>query len=241
MGYSGERSNDEAMATLAAISDTVQSIRNSMRVFSLTRDVRDDDRRRHSPQRSPDTFDCCWARPRMWEQYGDKHRGACLLFDKDRLHNAFRQQMPPQNEPHRPTRHMGEVEYTPAGIADSHVVGTISADDTMFANPRVGVARRVARHIDANYHDYYFLKTDDWASEYEYRVVLVSETGDPHAFVEYRNALVAVMVGHLFPPYQVAGAQALCEPQDVALRQMLWYNGAPLAGTPHGVGRDTPG
>ena len=38
-------------------------------------------------------FDCSWARPRMWEQYGDNHAGACLLFDRGRfeaiLHHRF--------------------------------------------------------------------------------------------------------------------------------------------------------
>jgi hypothetical protein len=33
-------------------------------------------------------FDCCWSRARMWEQYGEMHRGACLLSDRHRLECA---------------------------------------------------------------------------------------------------------------------------------------------------------
>jgi Protein of unknown function (DUF2971) len=39
------------------------------------------------------TFDCAWARPRMWEQYGDNHTGACLLFDRGRLEASLRNEV----------------------------------------------------------------------------------------------------------------------------------------------------
>jgi hypothetical protein len=64
----------------------IKAVRDRMRVLSLTRDTED---RGHFP-----SFDCCWSRPRMWEQYGDDHRGACLLFDRSRLEHAIREQWP---------------------------------------------------------------------------------------------------------------------------------------------------
>jgi hypothetical protein len=47
----------------------LKAARDRMRVLSFTHDA--DNRSEYSG------FDCCWARPRMWEQYGDFHRGAC--------------------------------------------------------------------------------------------------------------------------------------------------------------------
>jgi Protein of unknown function (DUF2971) len=66
-----------------AVLEDVKATRDAMRVLAFSRDVGDGVGVRPG-------FDCCWARPRMWEQYGDNHRGACLLFDRDRL-EAFLQ------------------------------------------------------------------------------------------------------------------------------------------------------
>ena len=33
----------------------------------------------------------------MWEQYGDVHRGACLLFDRTRLERAIGEQWPEED------------------------------------------------------------------------------------------------------------------------------------------------
>jgi hypothetical protein len=60
------RAIDEVYAQLKAA-------RDRMRVLSFTHDA---DRRAEYAG-----FDCCWSRPRMWEQYGDKHRGVCLLAE----------------------------------------------------------------------------------------------------------------------------------------------------------------
>lgn len=214
-GYYGDRSKDEANATYNAILQVVEEIRGSRRLLCLTRDVPD----------TTDPFGCCWARPRMWDQYGDRHRGACLVFDRGKLHRAFREQMPPETSAHEPTLHMGRVRYTPGGIADSLEVGHIVGDDAAFSDPRA----TVARHIDAHYDDFYLLKSDDWASEYEYRVLLASDTDEPYSYVDYRDALVAVVVGYRFPPFQLAGAQLLCDQRDVQLRRMWWEGGTPFA------------
>ena len=120
---------------------------------------------------------------------------------------------------------MGPVRYTPGGIADSLAVGTIVGDDAMFSDTRAAVAR----HIDGHYADFYLLKSDDWASEYEYRVLLASDTGEPYAHVDYRDALVAVVVGYRFSPFQLAGAQLLCDQRGVQLRRMWWEGGTPFA------------
>ena len=212
-GYYGDRSSEQADATYGEMLRVVEEIRGSRRLFCLTRDV----------PGTNDTFGCCWARPRMWDRYGDGHRGACLLFDTGRLYNALRSQMPTKPSPHEPTLHMGAVDYTPGGIAESVPVRHIGGD-AVFGDTRSAVAR----HIDQHYRDFYFLKSDDWASEYEYRVLLTSATGERYEYVDYGNSLVAVVVGYRFPAYQLAGALALCERRGIALRRMWWEGGAPF-------------
>ena len=211
----GDRSDEEANATYDSALQVVQEIRGSRRLFCLTRDAPD----------TNDTFGCCWARPRMWDRYGDRHRGACLVFDPGKLRMAFHEQMPTPTSPDEPTLHMGAVRYTPGGIADSEAVASIVGDEAMFSDTRAAVAR----HIDAHYADFYLLKSNDWASEFEYRMLVASDTDEPYAKVDYRDALVAVVVGYRFPPSQLAGAQLLCDQREVQLRRMWWEGGRPFA------------
>lgn len=216
MGFSGDRTDEEADRASGDLLVTVKEVRDSMRVLSLTREV----------PGAQDTFGCCWARPRMWEQYGDVHRGACLVFDGGRLRNAIHGQMPEQMSPREPPLFMDSVRYTPAGIASSSVVGI--SDDDIFDSNRVRAA--VAGYINAHYDDFYLLKADDFASEWEYRVVLRGDE-EEYAYVDYRNALVAVVVGLHFPEWQLPGAALRCESAGVELRRMHWEGGWPFAPT----------
>jgi Protein of unknown function (DUF2971) len=219
MGFSGDRTDEEANRAYDDLLAIVKEIRDSMRVLSLTREV----------PAARDSFGCCWARPRMWERYGDVHRGACLVFDAGRLRNAIHAQMPEQAGPNEPPMLMGSVRYTPAGIANSSVVGI--SDDDIFDTDRVRDA--VARYIDAHYEDFYLLKTDDFASEWEYRTVVRGDETE-YAYVDYRNALVAVVVGLHFPEWQLPGAALRCESAGVELRKMHW-GGSPFALHPRGT------
>ena len=82
--------------------------RDRMRVLCLTRDAA-------VRAQKPPQFDCCWARPRMWEQYGDRHRGVCLLFEAARLEHAISEACPEH------TIYKGKVNYSREGIARSCV------------------------------------------------------------------------------------------------------------------------
>ena len=69
--------------------------------------------------RSPDEdYRRGYARPRMWEQYGDNHRGVCLVFDKAELHATVM----PQLEALGPHWH-GAVTYSNAAIQEGSTTG----------------------------------------------------------------------------------------------------------------------
>jgi hypothetical protein len=82
IGWGGEQ--PAADTTWQAVKDHLKAARDAMRVLAFTRDVGDG---------VFGAFDCSWARPRMWEQYGDNHGGACLLFDRDRLERTLRDEL----------------------------------------------------------------------------------------------------------------------------------------------------
>jgi hypothetical protein len=162
----------------------------------------------------------------MWEQYAENHRGACLLFDRGKLGVAIQQELDE-------AAYMGDVRYTRAGVAGSAIAHII--DDRIFDPARRGEA--VIEYIETNRDDFFFLKSDDFETEYEYRVVL--RTGeDPvgditdeegYAYCGYGDALVAVVVGERFPDWQLAGARDACVPWGAQLRRMHWWQGRPFA------------
>lgn len=139
-----------------------------------------------------------------------------------KLHQAVQAQAPRQDQPDEPTLHVGGVECTPGGFADRVCAGTIEGLDAFD-----GARAAVARHIDRYYREFYFLETADWAAEWEYRVLLTSADAERYALIDYRDALVAAVVGFRFPDYQLPGARALCDARGIAFRRIEWKSGDP--------------
>jgi hypothetical protein len=174
--------DDEAIEQVHAL---IKSERGRVHLLSLTEDAED---RGEFPG-----FDCCWSRPRMWEQYGDVHRGACLLFDRTRLACAIRDQWPDEG------RYSDKVDYAREGSAEVFSRGLTADEILAHEQP----ARAVRDYIKANSDAYFFLKSDDFATEHEYRVVLMGGEGD-YVSIEYSDSLVGVVLGERFPRWQGA-------------------------------------
>lgn len=223
ISWSGDRPGEDAVPW--AIWAEFKAARDAMRVLAFSRDAGDGVRLRHP------AFDCSWARPRMWEQYGDNHAGACLLFDRGRIEAVLRNDLGKEN------LYIDNVYYDREAIAASpaqHVTDERIFDPTQ----RQGA---IADHIDRYRGDFFFLKSDDFETEAEYRVVLKTEDESPagyttdeqgFAYVGYGDALVAVVLGRCFPPWQTAGAREMCGARVKMLRMRWDLQGAPyLLGT----------
>jgi hypothetical protein len=190
----------------------IQAARDRMRVLSLTRDAED--------RGDISSFDCCWSRPRMWEQYGDDHRGACLLFDQARLERAIREQWPDER-----TRQLGNVDYRRDGSAEVYQLTVLAP---RILGDEEDPVRAVPDYIDVNRDAYFFLKSDDFATEYEYRVVLTAgDDLDDYAYVDYGDSLVGVVLGERVPEWQEPGAVEACSRINVKLGRVDWVYGLP--------------
>jgi hypothetical protein len=192
----------------AAAIATIKRVRDACRVLSLTRDADEQD-----------AFGSCWARPRMWEQYADTHRGVALVFDRVHFLDVVRAELNQAG-----MNWLGEVSYTPAGIAES-AMDTIIDDRIFHPEQR---ARALAEFIENNRDDFFFLKSSDFESEHEYRAVLMAGD-DEYAYVGYRDSLVAVVIGERFPDWWIPGAREICDRAGVTLRRMHWERGHPFA------------
>jgi hypothetical protein len=186
--------------------------RARMRLLSLTRDVA----RNGDPHDS--VFGCCWVRPRLWEQYADAHQGVCLVFDAKALKGALRK--------HPGMMQLRNVRYTWTGIAGSEAAteGSRTLDKRIFDDATREQA--VLDYMKQHYRDLSFLKSDDWRTEHEFRAVL-TPTDNQRAYVDYGDALQAVVLGEKFPDWQVAGAQMVCDTAGVELKRVEWENGRP--------------
>lgn len=187
----------------------IKQKRDRMRLLSTTHDVT-------GYPDGRETFGCCWARPRVWEQYADAHRGVCLVFSREGFTAALTSDLGISVE-------FGQVEYTPVGIADSaadHII-----DERLF-DPATS-EQAVLDYLQNERHDLFFLKSDDWTTEYEFRALLTS-TDDEYAFADYGDSLQAVVLGEKFPDWQIAGAKELCDASNIELKQIIWHKGRPI-------------
>lgn len=102
---------------------------------------------------------------------------------------------------------------------------TVIADQILSAQePTLAVAD----YIDANSDAFFFLKSDDFATEYEYRIVLAAGVArEDYAYLDYSDSLVGVVLGERVPEWQRPRAIEACSKLEAKLGRMIWDNGRP--------------
>jgi hypothetical protein len=122
------------------VCEGIKRIRGECRVLSLTDDA----------EGVPRNFGSCWARPRLWEQYADAHRGVSLLvFDQARVEKMLRDDFAK-----RASFYIKRVTYKPEGIAGS--ASRIIVDETLLDDATWADA--TAAYIEAHHEDFFFCK-----------------------------------------------------------------------------------
>jgi hypothetical protein len=199
--------------------------RGRLRLLSLTRG----DERPGTATELP--FRCPWARARMWEQYADNHSGVCLVFDRQAMLDAIRRDLGGEYWD-------GPVQYTTAGFA-----GSAGAQIDLDTFRRLGVEQAADLHVQAHHRDLFFLKNDDWRSEFEYRVVYTAPADakdwtPPAHDVSYGDSLRYVLINvHRFPHWHLAGAVRVIHQAGAKYRTMDWMAGRPSPGVHVGWSR----
>jgi hypothetical protein len=158
-----------------------------------------------------------WSLARMWEQYGETHRGVCLVFKRDVLIKAITASLRaqglacPYNKP---------VRYSRAEFS----TGRTELDLLELANDYSEAMAR--RWVEDRNDVLFFRKMPDWRTEREYRFV-VTAPGSDFVYASYSDALEAVIVGEKFPRWQVAGAAGVADAARATLEQVFWAQGRP--------------
>lgn len=163
-----------------------------------------------------------YARPRLWQQYAENHAGVCLAFRKELLTFAFENELAREGTLWQ--RH-GRVDYN---RWRRHGPGLSTAvyrhNDPLVVTDTSGESATdaLAKHLAVHGEELLFTKLPDWATEQEYRFVLLDE-GDGDRYLP--PSLVAVILGHRFPEDRVPEAQRACEEQNCALYRLRWGDG----------------
>lgn len=165
-----------------------------------------------------------WARARMWDQYAEKHEGACLVFNKLALIEAIDKQIPHASGD---LFFCGNVEYRDQPRTIPLKVGDL-------VNAGIAEVLDNLRVLEGAAHHLYMTKNTDWQSEQEYRIVVVrwdvaaAEENRPLA-IDFRDALRAVVLGE----HYAGDVEALLGARSgVDVLRCWWGDGVPMLAWP---------
>lgn len=124
---------------------------------------------------------------RMWAEYGEKHAGTCIIFNKESLIYKVRQQIGEWISDHdvlysnKENRH---VSYTSHNVSE-YLQGDRKIEDFFHEN-----TKEMARSFPYQL----FTKRNDWRDEREYRIVFYSANSQFH-FFDIRDTIEKVYLG----------------------------------------------
>lgn len=158
-----------------------------------------------------------FARSRMWSQYGKRHTGVCLVFDRTQLEEELKSAFESSK------KFYGNVEY------QYYLESFVRARKIECRNIlNHSVDEAFGMQIDANFHEYFFLKSMDYRDEHEYRLVVILDDGDPIG-LPIESSLMAVIVGVDFPPEGYEHVDTLAQNCASSVERwfLSWQEGRP--------------
>ena len=126
-----------------------------------------------------------FCKPRMWAQYGENHKGICLIFDSKILLNNFHEQFSDCMYRHNfvtyRDRLIAEIQLDPAFLINIDSLEKHGAKEYAYV------------HLNKYIERLYFEKASDWENENEYRIAVFER--EDELFLNYRNALKGIIFG----------------------------------------------
>jgi len=158
-----------------------------------------------------------YARPRMWAQYGDEHRGVCLVLDRNALNDQIGDHLRGRGRVYS-----GPVEYA-NWHADEVLAFNLNYGDIVDGSLDAVLQAKVERHHRA----YFFTKAEDWSSEIEWRWVVCGTDSKPED-VPLGGSLRAIVLGADFPQVYEPAIVPFGERFSVPIARLCWRNGTPI-------------
>jgi hypothetical protein len=149
-----------------------------------------------------------YLRSRMWSQYGDHHRGLCLVFSKSEIEKIIEGME--QIAKAKNVEYSNEIDHS-ALVLDGNML-----DDS-------GVNASAIIHIQKSFDNIFFTKNIDYRDEAEFRIVVLDETEtNEHKEISTDLVLKGVILGDRFPKIYYPTIKSIGE---IEVRQLRWLNG----------------
>lgn len=152
-----------------------------------------------------------WSKSRMWAQYGENHRGICLVFSK----KAIGADLVDIKE-----------NVLAKNIQYSTRVGISPDAYTLNGNQLVedGVENYCYNHINRHSETLFFTKNIDYRDESEYRVV-VFDPNHNYEFININKSIKGVIAGDRTPDVYFPLILQLSERYGIECRRAYWERG----------------
>ena len=155
-----------------------------------------------------------FARSRMWAQYGEAHKGMCLIFDKSALEAEIqRATAVPENCYCRP------VQYTDQDFG-------IELDFNLMGETEAAVQCGVDSYIRGHIDRLFFTKLVDWRDEMEYRAMIYDDKTGP-LFAAIGSCLKGIVLGPEFPKADQAKVREIGRQYHCKVGKLQWRDGEP--------------
>lgn len=165
-----------------------------------------------------------FTKPSMWHHYGGKHNGVCLMFDRNKLNNAFIKQLN--------TKRLvsGEVDYSNQGILSSlnghpFVINLINSVCT------ASYLTAIQNHLNQWFRELYLRKLTDWANEDEFRWIYFDDHSEPK-FIGFGDSLEAIIVGEQVSEKHDNDILRYGAKLRADVARLTWHNGYPMISLP---------
>jgi hypothetical protein len=158
-----------------------------------------------------------WNRSRMWNQYGDKHSGACLVLSRSALEVCIKS-------------HSELIDLYKFGFVRYSQEYRMSHDSHILNGNRLvtdGVEEYARSFIKNNFDNILFRKILDYRDEAEYRVVI----HDPSSNIEYldvSSAIRGVIWGDRITKEKLTELYRLCQQKNISCGHIFWERGRPF-------------
>jgi hypothetical protein len=169
------------------------------------------------PDRISHLYGRSYAHASLWDRYANRHSGVCLMLDTDKFATATAIAADGRGECLRMGVSYGDM---PPTEKEAYLLSAADLDargeDAVFVD-----------HQRDHHGSLYFWKASDWASEFEYRWVLL-DGSEVDVFIDIRDCLKGVVFGEAFPSGAVEMVARVIGRSDVNFAKMRYRNGHPI-------------
>jgi len=151
-----------------------------------------------------------YFKSKMWSQYGDHHKGICLVFSKKSLLKEVLAKYP--------NAKYSMVDYS---YFDGLDPAAITLDSSRLTS---NYSEAALKHIESNLNKIFFTKNFDYKDESEFRIVVVDPI-DTNEFKEIsiKKCLKGIILGDNLPDSYLAAFKMY--KRKYSIKKLKWDNG----------------